>query len=90
MPRMRKAIPKGETHNYYGDSARRIEIRALRDHGSIIMAFSKDVPRDGVCINGSFLYTTQYNPSEAVLTKTEEYVDGSRSLDARFFAIGFS
>ena len=56
---MRKATPKEETYNYYGDDARKIEIKALGDHGAFIMFLRKDVHKDEVCVNDRFDYTVK-------------------------------
>ena len=74
MPCMSKSTPQ-ETYNYYGDASRKVEIKELEDNGAFIAVLSKDVPRDGVRISGTFLYTTKHQPLRAGHTRTEEYVD---------------
>ena len=45
MPRMRKEIPKEETQkNKYGDAARKIEIEAIRKHGTSIRIPFSEIP----------------------------------------------
>ena len=53
------------------------------------MLLSKYVPRDGVCIDGRFVYTTKQKPSGEGHTKTEAYVDDQRRLDSRSCVKGF-
>ena len=72
----------GVTYNWYGGAARQVEIKALEDHGTFRMVLRKDVPKDEVCINGRFVYTTKHNPPEDGHAKTDAYVD------ARFCAKG--
>ena len=76
--------PREETCNYYGDAARQVEIISLGCHGEFIMVLCRDVPRDGVCINGRFAYTTKQKPLGAWHAKTEAYVGEHRMLDERF------
>ena len=84
----RTEIPKEDNYNYYGDSERHVEIRALRDHVKFIRVSSKDLPRDEACIDGAFAYTTKQKSLKAGRAKTDAYVDGRRRLDARFCAKG--
>ena len=62
---MRKAIHGGETYKLYRSDARKVGIKALEDHGAFIMVLIKDVPRDGVCTNGSLVYTAKHKPLKA-------------------------
>ena len=62
IPGMRKGIQRRETYNNYGDDARIVEIKELECLGTFIRALSTDVPRDGVCIDGSFAYTMKNKP----------------------------
>ena len=70
---MRKEIPGGETHNFYGDDAMDIEIQSVRREWGIYNGIRKNVPRDGGCINGRFMYTTKRKPLKAGHTRTEAY-----------------
>ena len=45
---------------------------------------NKDIHKDEVCINGRFVYTVKRNPLEGGHTRTTDYIDGRRRLDARF------
>ena len=62
MPGARKVIPKGETNNCYGDSARSVEINALGAHETFVRALGNDFPKDEVCINGMSVYTIKHKP----------------------------
>ena len=79
-------IPQEETYNFYGDDAVVVEIKAIEDHIAFIMVLSKDVPRDGVCVNGVIVYTATQEPSKEGHIKTESYVDDHRMLGDRFCA----
>ena len=81
---MRQETAKGSTYNSYGDDGRKVEIDALEEHGAFMRALSKDAPRDGVCIYGRFVYTTQHKSLGARHTETESYVDDRRRLYGRF------
>ena len=62
---MRKAIPKEETYNFYGDDARNIDVTTLADRATFIMVSSKGVLRDGFCIDGRLAYTKKHIPLKA-------------------------
>ena len=47
MPGMRKVIPKQETYNKYGDSARKVEIEAIGKHGAFKRAPPSEIPDGG-------------------------------------------
>ena len=61
VPCARREIPNGETYNFYGDSARSVEIKTLGGQSAFISALSNDVRRDGVCIDKRFGYSTKRN-----------------------------
>ena len=84
MPEMREGIPKGETYNFHGDDARNVEIKELEGRVAFITVLSRGVRRDGICINGRFVYTSQHKSLTAGHTKTEENVGNRGRLDARF------
>ena len=90
MAGKRKEIPKEETYKFRGGAAMDVEIIALEDRGAFIRVSSKDVPSDGVCIDGMFVYTSKHTPLQSGHSKTDAYVDDQRGLDARFRAKGRS
>ena len=57
-------------------------IKELEAHGAFIRVLSREVPRDGVCIDGRFVYAMKHNPLKAAPTKTEAYTDDQRWRDA--------
>ena len=61
MAGMRKEIPKGGTYNCYGDTARKIEIGALEEHGDSIRVLRMDVHKYIVCIDDS-VYAIKHRP----------------------------
>ena len=68
------------------DSARKVEIQALGEHGTFSMVTQKDSPKDEVCINGMFVYDMTNKSLKAGHTKTEAYVGVRRRLDSRLRA----
>ena len=47
----------------------------------------KDVPKDEVCIEGSFVYAVKHTPFKAGHERTDAYTDDQGSLGARFSSI---
>ena len=75
---------EGGTYNWYGGTAREVEIQALEAHGAFLRLLRKGVPRDEACIKGRFAYTTKHKPSKDGHARTDVYIDGHRRLDALF------
>ena len=73
MAKMSRETPKEDTYNCYGGASRQVEIEELEDHGVFRRALRKDVPKDEVCINGRFVYTTKHKPMEAGHPRTASY-----------------
>ena len=87
MPGMRKEIPKEETYNKYGDSARKIEIGAIGKRGTFIrIPFQKFRGRSA---ERRAIFVQNENKQIADCRKiTGACVDEHRKLDARFRAGG--
>ena len=65
-----------------------VEIKALGEHGAFLRVLRNDVPKDGVCINGRFVYAIKHKPLKAVHARSDAYVGGQGRLDARLRAKG--
>ena len=46
-------------------ASRKVEIKALEEHGAFIRVLGKDVPNDEVCTSGRFVYTLKRKPLKA-------------------------
>ena len=71
MPGIMKEIPKGDTYSKYGDSARKVEIGAIGNHGTF---FAKSICgyTCGRILNwGRFVYAMGNKPLSACYAKTD-------------------
>ena len=70
MQGARKEIPKEETYNKYGDSAGKVEIDAIGEHGAFTRPFFGN-PGWGSVIEGRFAYATKISRFRPAVTRQE-------------------